>query len=153
MNDYDQFTQEAIYRLDQSNAILGTYASLLAVDFPNLYNLTPSPTEVMDVIHQEAAGNFPALEQFIITSWQLTPFEVGIIQGTFARITESDVNQVVPISVGQALTRIAAERIPEPPTFWLFGSTLALWIGYSLCHRRYWRFLRNKPYREIEGSY
>lgn len=133
-----QFATQAVAQYQHSQLLLQAYAAQLAADYPTIDNTAPTEAQVVAVATAEAAGNFPAEEQSLITAWQLTPDEVGFCETCFANAINTLKNQANPLTLADDLTLVdTIHDVPEPGTLALLAGPLAalLFLGQAMRRR------------------
>jgi len=106
-----EFICHALHRYKHSQMLLAQFVDLFA-GYPSAYNSTPSFNDVRDMRDQEAAGNFPAMEQQFIDDWQLNSTQVSFISSRFANLTDSGITAYGLVSAGAGL-RFLADHTPD----------------------------------------
>jgi hypothetical protein len=114
-----------------ANTYLREFLDQLKADYPSEYNLVPSTSDVLTTLHDEQGGTFPAEEESLITSWDLTPDEVEFAKISFGSTTDAQITALGPLSFGDAAFGLT---VPEPST-WVMMLLGFVGLGYAAIRR------------------
>jgi PEP-CTERM motif len=126
-----EFENLNIAQSDAANTYLREFLGQLQADYPSEYNLVPSLSDVLATLNGEQTGTFPAPEESLITSWDLTPDEVEFAEISFRSTTDAQIVSLGPLSFGQAALGLT---VPEPST-WVMMLLGFAGLGYAAFRR------------------
>ena len=102
-----EYTDSMFARSHDIGGQLHAFVPMVETEFRTEFNTLIPTRDIKQMRDQEAAGNFPQSEQDIIDAWQMTPFELDLVKGYFAAISDGVIDAVAPLTYGESLQCIA----------------------------------------------
>lgn len=103
-----EFVREALGRLQTLQVDVARFDGFILAEFPELFGIPITFEELQSMRDRETAGDFPPAERELIDIWQLTTSQTAFISSQFADLTDADLANVLPMTGGEALARMAS---------------------------------------------